>query len=59
MWAWIPKEIREQVIVHAGSETLVGRVAGPEDLAKACLSLIDQDYVTGTVSLIDGGALLT
>lgn len=36
----------------------LGRVAEPDDIAKAFLSLTDQDYVTGTVSVVDGGTLV-
>lgn len=35
----------------------LGRVAEPDDAAKAFLALMDQDYVTGTVSVVDGGTL--
>jgi NAD(P)-dependent dehydrogenase (short-subunit alcohol dehydrogenase family) len=36
----------------------LGRVAEPDDVAKAFLALMDQDYVTGTVAVVDGGTLV-
>jgi NAD(P)-dependent dehydrogenase (short-subunit alcohol dehydrogenase family) len=33
------------------------RVAEVEDVAKAFLHLMDNDYLTGTVSVVDGGTL--
>ncbi|WP_067505586.1 SDR family oxidoreductase [Actinoplanes sp. TFC3] len=44
---------------QAGAGTLLGRVAEPEDVARAYLSLMDQDYITGNVSVVDGGSVLT
>jgi NAD(P)-dependent dehydrogenase (short-subunit alcohol dehydrogenase family) len=43
---------------HALGEHLpLGRIAEVEDVAKAFLNLMNSDYVTGTVSVVDGGAL--
>jgi len=36
----------------------LGRVAEVDDVARAYLALMDQDYVTGTVSIVDGGTLV-
>jgi len=50
--------------VRSGDQGLVDsqlplrRVAEVEDVAKAYLQLMDQDYATGTVSVIDGGTVL-
>jgi len=41
-----------------GGGTLLGRVAEPEDVAKVYLGLLEQDYVTGTVAVVDGGGIL-
>ena len=41
-----------------GSSVPLGRVAEVEDVTKAYLQLMDQDYATGTVSVIDGGMIL-
>lgn len=51
-------EDREKLFAWAGKETMLGRVAEPEDVAKAYVHLMDQDYTTGTVSLVDGGSVL-
>lgn len=44
---------------QAGAGTLLGRIAEPEDVAKAYVSLMDQDYLTGNVTVVDGGSVLT
>lgn len=36
----------------------LGRVAEVEDVAKAYVALMEQDYATGTVAVVDGGTLL-
>lgn len=36
----------------------LGRVGEVEDAAKAYVQLMDQDYATGAVSIVDGGTLL-
>lgn len=51
LWSGTPESLFER----AAGQTLLGRVATPEDAAKAYLSLIDQDYLTGNVSVVDGG----
>jgi NAD(P)-dependent dehydrogenase (short-subunit alcohol dehydrogenase family) len=58
LWSGMPDEDREKLFAWAGKETLLGRVAEPEDVAKAYIHLTDQDYTTGTVSLVDGGSVL-
>jgi pteridine reductase len=40
------------------SETLLGRVGSPEDVAGAVVYLIGADFVTGTTVVVDGGRLL-
>jgi NAD(P)-dependent dehydrogenase (short-subunit alcohol dehydrogenase family) len=42
-----------------GADTLLGRVAEPEDVAKVYVGLMEQDYVTGNVAIVDGGSMLT
>ena len=54
LWSGAPDAFFDQ----AGKGTLLGRVATPEDAARAYLALMDQDYVTGTVALVDGGSIL-
>ena len=41
-----------------GERLPLGRVAEVDDVARAYLALMDQDYVTGTVSIVDGGTLV-
>ena len=36
-----------------------GRVGRPEDVARALLFLVDNDFVTGTTLLLDGGQMIT
>jgi NAD(P)-dependent dehydrogenase (short-subunit alcohol dehydrogenase family) len=40
-----------------GAGLPLGRVADVEDLAKEFLHLMDNDYLTGTVSVVDGRTL--
>jgi NAD(P)-dependent dehydrogenase (short-subunit alcohol dehydrogenase family) len=58
LWAQVPEVEREAMYENAGGSIPLGRVAEVEDVAKAYVQLMDQDYVTGTVSVIDGGAIL-
>jgi NAD(P)-dependent dehydrogenase (short-subunit alcohol dehydrogenase family) len=58
LWSAMTQDEQDSLFTSAGSKTLLGRVAEPEDAAKAFLHLIDQDHVTGTASLVDGGGLL-
>ncbi|HUH11515.1 MAG TPA: SDR family oxidoreductase, partial [Longimicrobiales bacterium] len=38
--------------------TALGRIGAPEDVAKALLYLVESDFVTGEVMVVDGGRLL-
>ena len=58
LWSEIPEADREAMYNSIGPGLPVGRVAEVEDVAKAYLQLMDQDYATGTVSVIDGGMIL-
>ncbi len=58
LWSGMPEEDRERMFAVVGGGTLLGRVAEPDDVAKAYLHLVEQDCTTGTVSLVDGGAVL-
>lgn len=42
-----------------GADTLLGRVAEPEDVAKVYVGLMEQVYVTGNMAIVDGGSILT
>jgi NAD(P)-dependent dehydrogenase (short-subunit alcohol dehydrogenase family) len=58
LWSEIPEADREAMYDGIGRGLPLGRVAEVEDVAKAYLHLMDQDYATGTVSVIDGGTIL-
>ena len=58
MRSGIHAEQQEQFFARAGHERLLGRVAEVEEVAKTYLHLVDQDYTTGTVALVDGGMTL-
>ena len=58
LWSEIPEADREGMYDSIGRSLPLGRVAEVEDVAKAYLQLMDQDYATGTVSVIDGGTVL-
>jgi NAD(P)-dependent dehydrogenase (short-subunit alcohol dehydrogenase family) len=54
LWAGAP----ESLFADLGKQTLVGRVAEPADVAKVYAGLMDQDTVTGTIAVVDGGSVL-
>lgn len=58
LWSQIPEAEREVMYKAAGSSLPLGRVGDVEDVAKAYVQLMDQDYATGVVSVVDGGALI-
>lgn len=58
LWSEIPEAEREDMYTAASSGLPLGRVAEVEDVAKAYIQLMDQDYATGVTSVIDGGALV-
>lgn len=58
LWSEIPEADREAMYDSVGSSVPLGRVAEVEDVARAYLQLMDQDYATGTVSVINGGMIL-
>jgi NAD(P)-dependent dehydrogenase (short-subunit alcohol dehydrogenase family) len=53
------KRERNAMFNDLGQQLPMGRVAEADDVAKAFVYLMDSDYVTGTVSVVDGGALAT
>jgi NAD(P)-dependent dehydrogenase (short-subunit alcohol dehydrogenase family) len=58
LWGHMPEADREAMYETIGRGLPLGRVAEVTDVARAYLALMDQDYATGTVSVIDGGTLL-
>ena len=57
LWAELPDTDREAMFHALGEHLPLGRIAEVEDVAKAFLNLMNSDYVTGTVSVVDGGTL--
>jgi NAD(P)-dependent dehydrogenase (short-subunit alcohol dehydrogenase family) len=57
LWTGLPDADREAMFESIGAGLPLGRVADVEDLAKEFLHLMDNDYLTGTVSVVDGGTL--
>jgi len=58
LWSSMSEQEREEMYRATGAGLPLGRVADVDDVAKAYLALMDQDYVTGTVSVVDGGTLV-
>lgn len=58
LWSQLPQADREAMYENVGGGLPLGRVGEVEDAAKAYVHLMDQDYATGTVSIVDGGTLL-
>jgi NAD(P)-dependent dehydrogenase (short-subunit alcohol dehydrogenase family) len=57
LWTGLPEADREAMFESVGAGLPLGRVAEVEDVAKAFVHLMDNDYLTGTVSVVDGGTL--
>ncbi|MFZ4841937.1 SDR family oxidoreductase [Mycetocola saprophilus] len=58
LWNGMSEADREAMYAGTAAGLPMGRVGEPEDVAKAFLALMDQDFVTGTVSVVDGGTLI-
>jgi NAD(P)-dependent dehydrogenase (short-subunit alcohol dehydrogenase family) len=57
LWTALPGADREAMFASIAAGLPLRRVADVEDVAKAFLHLMDNDYLTGTVSVVDGGTL--
>jgi NAD(P)-dependent dehydrogenase (short-subunit alcohol dehydrogenase family) len=57
LWTGLPEPDREAMFESVGAGLPLGRVAEVEDVAKAYMHLMDNDYLTGTVDVVDGGTL--
>lgn len=53
-----PVAVRPEQEERRASETLLGRVGAPEDVADAVLFLAGADFITGASLVVDGGRLL-
>ncbi len=58
LWSSFPEADREAMFAHVASTLPVQYVAGPEDIAKTYLHLMQQPYMTGQSIVVDGGYLL-
>lgn len=54
----LPDNATEAKVQWAEQNSLLKRVGTPEDVAKTVLFLVDMDFVTGAVYLVDGGRAL-
>ena len=58
LWAGMADADREAMYAATGAALPLGRVGEPDDAARAYVALMEQDYVTGTVAVVDGGTLV-
>ncbi|RLP74925.1 SDR family oxidoreductase [Mycetocola tolaasinivorans] len=58
LWDSMSAADREAMYADAAKRLPAGRVPEPSDVARVYLGLMDQDFVTGTVSVVDGGTLI-
>ncbi|MFD9663085.1 SDR family oxidoreductase [Rhodococcus sp. NPDC059968] len=58
LWSGMTEAEQQQMYADTGASLPLGRVGEVQDAAKAYIQLMDQDYATGIVSVIDGGTLL-
>lgn len=58
-WDDVPENIKEFMFNKAKTDTPVGRVGQPEEIAQAAMALITNQFITGVVLDVDGGAMLT
>ena len=58
LWSGLPEPARLGLFEMASKGTLLGRVAEPEDVGQAFVALMAQDYLTGNLTVVDGGSVL-
>ncbi|MGC5039842.1 SDR family oxidoreductase [Streptomyces sp. DT190] len=58
LWDGMSAADREGMYAGLARSLPLRRVGDPDDVAKAFLALMDQDYATGVVSVVDGGTLV-
>jgi len=58
-WDEVPEEARREAFKAYAQRALVGRNGKPEDVAKAIVAVIENDFITGVVLPCDGGLRLT
>ena len=58
LWSQVADDDRERMYTSVGQTVPLGRVGEVDDVALAYIALMEQDYVTGVVSVVDGGTLV-
>ncbi len=58
MWDGLPEEQREAMFTMLAGRTLTGSIGTAEQVAAAHLHLMENEFITGSVVTLDGGALL-
>ena len=58
-WDAVPDEQKQAMFKEFAAKTPVGRVGRPEDVAKAIVFLIGDDFITGHTLICDGGLRFT
>jgi NAD(P)-dependent dehydrogenase (short-subunit alcohol dehydrogenase family) len=54
-WDFLSEDVKKETFASYASQTLVGRVGQPDDIAHAILFLMENKYMTGKVIACDGG----
>jgi NAD(P)-dependent dehydrogenase (short-subunit alcohol dehydrogenase family) len=54
----MPQTMRDEMFHNSAQRTPLKRIAQPGDVALAIFSLIENTFVTGVVSVCDGGSSL-
>jgi NAD(P)-dependent dehydrogenase (short-subunit alcohol dehydrogenase family) len=54
-WHGLPEAERQAVFAQYGGAAPVGRVGAPAEIAQAILSVVCNEFITGTVLTVDGG----
>lgn len=54
-WNFLSDESKKEAFENYASQTLVGRVGKPDDVAQAIQFLIENEYMTGKIISCDGG----
>ena len=54
-WNFLPEQEKKSAFEHFASQTSVGRIAQPNEIAQAILFLTENKYMTGKIIVCDGG----
>lgn len=58
LWAAMSADDQAQMYAAQAASIPAGRVAETSDVAQAYVALMESDFVTGTISVVDGGTIL-